>query len=388
MNRRALIAPLMLGLTTASAVSSTELTGIITQVNGSVQLAGSGVSGTPLAKPWQVIRSGVKVHLPEAATAGIVCSNRRFVRLRGAASWSLTEAACATGKELTLGEYSLIAPQAGRFKVVAGLLTLEREIRAGDQDDPLAPQLLSPRNTVLRSPRPGVLWLSVQGAAEYRVEWRGRSVGYDTLWSATEVVCVTEQNGLNICSLAWPVDRLDLPPDQVFFLRIAARNRIADPWHWTEPVEVHTQKISAAEALESRLGALENLGFAGPALDVARANLLAQEGLYTDAAEIFRRSFATEPAQELGVTLGDVYLAMGLLQLAEPLYREAVTDGRPSVKAAAIFGLGRIAYARSQYQEAAMDFQQAQSLYAKQGLEEEGAAAHRAFERAVARSPH
>jgi hypothetical protein len=68
------------------------------------------------------------IRLPEGATAGIVCSNHRFVRLRGPASWSLSGADCAAGKELTPGEYSLVAPQAGRFKVVDGLLTIEREI--------------------------------------------------------------------------------------------------------------------------------------------------------------------------------------------------------------------------------------------------------------------
>lgn len=385
---RALIASLLLGLTTAAATSPTELTGILTQIDGSVQLAGPGVSGIPLARPWQVIRSGVTVHLPETSTVGIVCSNRRFIRLQGPKSWPLTEASCVAGRELTSGEYSLVAPQAGRFKVVSGLLALEREIRNGDQDDPLAPLLFSPRNTVLRSPRPAVSWLQLPAATEYRVEWSGRRAGYDTRLRTGDVVCAADRDRANVCSLPWPLDRPDLPPAETFFLRIAARGGITEPWHWTEPVEVRTQKLSAVETLESHLRNIESLGLAGSALDTARAGLLAQGEFYADSAEAYRRALAAGPAPELRITLGDVYLAMGLLQLAEPLYREAASAGGPSVQAAAAFGLGRIEYARTHYREAAIDFRQAQELYAGQKVEEEEVAARRALERAVTRSPH
>ena len=114
-------APLVLSLIVVAdgAAGSTELTGILTQVDGAIQLAGPGVNDLPLASLWQVIRAKVTVRVPESGAVGVVCSNRRFVRLRGPASWSLTEITCLAGKELTPGEYALIVPQAGRFKVVS-----------------------------------------------------------------------------------------------------------------------------------------------------------------------------------------------------------------------------------------------------------------------------
>jgi hypothetical protein len=382
-------APLVLSLIVAAdwAVGSTELTGILTQVDGAVQLAGPGVNDLPLASLWQVIRAKVTVRVPESGAVGIVCSNRRYVRLQGPASWSLTEKSCLGGKELTPGEYALIVPHAGRFKVVSGLQSLEREIRGGDGDDPLAPKLLSPRNTVLRSPRPTVSWLRLPAAVEYRVEWSGHRAGYDTRLVAGDVACAADRDGADVCSLPWPPDRLDLAPDETFFLRVAARGGIVEPWHWTDPVEVRTPRVSAAVTLEGRLRDLESLGLEGSALDIARAGLLAQGELYADAAEGYRRALAAAPTPELRVTLGDVYLAMGLLQFAEPRYREATREGGPSVRAAATFGLGRIEYARARYREAAMDFRQARELFAGQKLGEEEAAARQAAERAAARSP-
>jgi len=388
MLRRPGLALLWLGFTatTVNAASPAKLTGILTQIDGAVQLAGPGVRGAPLATLWQVIRSGVTVRLPEATAAGVVCSNRRFVRLRGPAAWSLSEATCAAGKELTPGEYASVAPQAGRFKVVEGLLTLEREIRGGDEDDPLAPVVLSPRNTVLRSPRPTLSWTRVPSAVEYRVEWSGPGAGYDTRLSAGDVACGAGPDGIEICSQPWPADRPDLFPDATYFLQVAAHGGVVEPWHEADRVVVQTQKLSAAAALDRRLQDLESFGLAG-SLAIVRAGLLAAGGLYADAAEAYRRVLTSSPTPELRVTLGDVYLAMGLVQLAEPRYREAAREGGPSVQAAVAFGLGRVEYARGRYCEAASDFRQAQKLYAAQALGEEEAAARRAAERAAARAP-
>jgi len=379
---------LVLGWTTAAAAAGhpPELVGIVTQVTGAVQIAGPGVIGDPLATPWQVVRAGVTVRVPDGDAAGIVCSNNRFVRLRGPATWPLTTQTCAEGKELTPAEYALVAPQAGRFKVIDGLLVLEREIRAGDQDDPLAPVVLSPRNAV-RSPRPTVSWSRVPSATEYRMELSGRGVHFDVLLKTGDVTCTPSPDGIDICSLPWPVDRPDLPPGEIFFLGIAARTGIAEPWHGMDPVEVRTPALADARTLESRLDRLESVGLEGVVLETARAGLLAQAGLYADAAESYRRALVAAPSPEIHVTLADVYLVSELPSLAEPRYRQALADSSPPVRAAAAFGLGRVEYARGRYREAALQFQKARELYEGLDLGEEEAAARRAADKAVARAP-
>jgi tetratricopeptide (TPR) repeat protein len=375
-----------MAIAAAGAGHPPELVGIVTQVTGAVQIAGPGVIGDPLATPWQVVRAGVTVRVPDGGAAGIVCSNSRFVRLRGPATWSLNLQTCAEGKELTPAEYALVAPQAGRFKVVDGLLDIEHEIRAGDQDDPLAPIVLSPRNAV-RSPRPTVSWSRVPLATEYRMELSGRGVHFDSLLNARDVTCAGSPDGIDICSLPWPVDRPDLPPGEIFFLAIAARDGIAEPWHATDPVEVRTPTLADARTLESRLDHLEGVGLEGAVLETARAGLLAQASLYADAAESYRRVLVAAPTPELHVTLADIYLVSGLPSLAEPRYREALAGSPPSVRAAAAFGLGRVEYARGRYREAVLQFQKARELYEGLDLGEEEAAARRAANKAIARAP-
>lgn len=387
--RRFLPVPLLLlAIIPAEAGRSAELTGVITQMNGAVEVVGSAVRGLPRASLWQVLQAGTTIRVPQSGTAGIVCSNRRFVRLRGPVSWPLTEPACTAGKELTPAEHALVAPQGGRFKVVEGLLVLERDLRSGDGGDPLAPVVLRPRNTVLRSPRPTVSWIRVPWATEYEIRWSGRGTrGYDVRLLAGQAACAEEQEGMSLCSLRWPEERPDLAPGEIFLLTILARRRIADDWHSNGPVEARTQKVAESVALERRLRDLESLGLEGAALDAARAGLLAERGLYGDAAELYRRALAAAPVPELRITVADLDLMMGLHFLAEPRYREALAADAPSARAAAAFGLGRIAYARASYPDAAAFFRQAGELYSQLGLGEEETAARQAAEKAAARAP-
>lgn len=378
----------ILFLTSAAAAakppSPVALQGVITQVQGAVEAAGPGVSDLPLASPWQVIRAGVIVRVPKGGTAGIVCSNHRFVRLRGPASWSLTEPACAGGKELTPGEYARVAPQGGRFKVVEGLLVLEREPRFVDGDDPLAPLVLSPRHTTLRSPRPRVSWRRVPAAADYELQWDGRGVKYRDRLKAGDLACSEALEGMSVCSLPWPEERPDLPPGSTFSLSIAARSGTADSWHIDDPVEIKTQEVAQAAALERQLQELASLGLEGAALDAAQAGLLAEKGLYADAADLYRRALAASPTAELRITLADLDFVTGLYSLAETRYRAALAEGAPAIRAAAAFGLGRVAYTRRRYSEAAASFRQARELYSQLRLGEEENAARRAAERANA----
>ena len=374
----------LLALTSAGAGQSSELTGIVTQVQGAVQAVGPGLRGLPRATLWQTLHAGVTVRVPEGGVAGIACSNRRFIRLQGPASLALTEQTCAAGKELTPAEYALIVPQAGRFKVVRGLLVLERDLRVGKEDDPLAPMVLSPRNTLLRLPRPTVSWSRVPSADEYEVRWSGRQIaGYHSTLTAENVSCTADSEGTGVCSAAWPDDRPDLPPGGTFLLQVAARQGVAGTWHATDPVEVHTQELSETAALESRLLHLESLGLAGVALDMARAGLLADLGLYADATELYHRVLAVAPSSELRITLADIHFVTGLYGLAEACYREALPNQAPAIQAAAAFGLGRLAYADGHYREAVTRFQEARGLYAAVKLTAEETAAGRAAAKAA-----
>jgi hypothetical protein len=374
----------------AAGVQAEELTGMITQVEQtgeSVQLAGPGVDTVPAAKPWQVVRVGVHFKVPSGARLGVVCSTRSFVRIQGPASWSLSEKSCALGKPLQPADYGLIVPRGGRLRVVPGSLTLERGTR-GDEDDLLAPVLLSPRNITLRTLRPPISWVRVPSAVEYQIEWNGgRSTAFSLRLEADKVKCAVGWEGLDICSLPWPADRPDLPPGHTFFLRVSVRQGIAAPWYGARAVKVETLEPDEARKLEARLRDLQDLGLDAEARELARAGLLAESRLLDEAAEIYRQVLASAPSAELEVTFADTYLARGLLRLADAHYRKALDGGDCAVRAAAAFGLGRIEYSLAHYAEASARFREAAEIYTHAKLSEESVAARQALTEADARAP-
>ncbi|HEV7671092.1 MAG TPA: hypothetical protein VGS22_21450 [Thermoanaerobaculia bacterium] len=151
-------------------------------------------------------------------------------------------------------------------------------------------------------------------------------------------------------------------------------------------MELRTQPLAAADDLERRLRDLERLGFESAVLETVRAGLLAKRGLLSKAAETYRRALATAPSAEVQITLADLNFAMGLHFLAERGYREALAEAGRAGRAAATFGLGRVAYSRGNYGESAVCFRQARELYSTLRLEEEREAARRAESRAMVKA--
>ena len=374
----------------AGCAHAEELTGVITQVEQageSTLLTGPGVATVPAAKLWQVVRAGAQLKVPAGARIGVVCSTRSFVRIQGPQSWSLSKKSCALGKPLQQADYGLIVPRGGRLRVVPGSLTLELGTR-GDEDDLLAPIVLSPRNVRLRRLRPAIYWVRVPSAIEYQIEWNGRgNTAFSVRLDAEKVTCAAGWERLDICSLPWPTDRPDLPRGQTFFLKVSARQGIAAPWNEAREVKVETLEPDENERLETRLWDLQGLGLDGEARELARAGLMAEDLLLDEAAESYRQALATTPSAELEVTLADTYLVRGLLQLADTHYRKALDGGGRAVQGAAIFGLGRIEYRLAHYPEASADFRKAAEIYTHIRLSEEAGAARKALAKADARTP-
>ncbi len=370
----------------ATRPSPSELSARLTQIDGAVEITGAGVKNLPVASPWQIVRQGATVRVPAEGFAGLVCSDRHYVRLKGPADWSPTPETCTLGRLLTDAEYALVAPRAGRFSVVAGLLVVDRELRFVRGENPLAPVTYSPRSSRLRSFRPTVSWLEVENADAYLVDWQ--SEGQERRRYRIPVdgaSCRREADGLDLCTFPFPPDAPDLAPGAPYRLTVSALDRTSRIWFADAPVETTTPSLAEATRIEESLAELKSLGFEGATLAAAQAGRLAGQGLYSDAANLYRRLQTNDSTVEFGVTLADLYLVTGLDILAEPLYRKALTAEPPTVRAAAAFGLGRIAYERQLYSEAAALFDQARKGFAELGLGEEAQAAEQAVKRSTER---
>jgi hypothetical protein len=385
---------LAVSLSALGTVHGAELTAKVTQLRGNVDLDGPGVPDPPRASRWQVIRAGVKASVPESGSMGVLCSTRRFVRLLGPVKWALNEEACAAGREVSPANYSLIS-SAPHFKLVSGFRILEHGVRGERDGDPLAPRVLSPRNTAIRTARPTVSWIGRPSAVQYRVEWSGRGVLYDDGLAAESVACAPNPEDTELCSLPWPADRPGLPAGQTFFLKVSGREGLTESWRDLGLYQVTTLEAAKAESVESRLRELEEFGLEGSDLATARSYLLTAEGLYGEAAESYRQILTTinpdigagTQREEIRLSFADLNAAMGLLDVAEPEYRQALDTEKAEVKAAASYGLGLVEYAGRRYREAAADLDRACELYSSQKREEEKNKACAALKEAQERLP-
>lgn len=381
--RLALVAALPAGALSPSP----EISARLTQIGGVVEILGAGVRGRPAASAWQVVQGGATVRVPAQGFAGVVCSNRRYLLLEGPVVWTLTAKSCDAGRLLTEAQYALVAPRAGRFEVVEGMMVVDRELRSVRGDNPFAPTVFSLRNGALPSLRPTLRWLAGQGAEEYLVEWqRDQATEHRFRLSAAEASCRREPDGLNLCSFPWPAEAPDLAQDAEYVLTVSARNPVSPNWFADPPVEVRTPRPEDGAQLQAARNELRNAGLLGEDLLMAEAGLFASRGIYSEAVAIYRQLHAGTLSAELGVTLADLYLVTGLDSLAEPLYQGALAGGAVPVRAAAAFGLARIAYERQSYCEATGYFELARQGYAEQGLGREAEAASRGLARSVEQS--
>jgi hypothetical protein len=379
----------------AGAVRGTDLTAVLSQVEGNVTVKEeaprrrSSNPGPPIrqARFLQVVRAGDEIRVPAEAGAGLVCSNDRWIALPQGMESRLTQDLCLQGKPLPPGTYKKLAPVGGRFQSVEGALVLERNTRAPEDELFGAPTLLSPRNTSLLDARPEIVWTSVKGAIEYEIALEG-SKSFRVRLDASETRC--DRSGddwgeIRVCSLPWPDSIPDLPSEEIVFLSVGARHGLASPLRKdSESSRIQRLTEERAEEVRSSLEKLRDLPLECEARQLLEADVYARAGVFSEAISGYRKALVHWDAPESRITLGDVYLAVGLLRSAAHCYRAALESNPDSaVQAAAEFGLGKVEYARQYHEQAIPHFQRARNLYVLAGLEAEAKVAGRALAESV-----
>lgn len=352
----------------------------ITQIGGAVEILGAGTD-LPLAARGQIAPAGAKIRVPEGGSAGVVCSDRHFVRISGPAVWSVSQESCARGWPLSESQFALIAPKAGRFQVVSDILVLERQLQVNPRLDPRNPLIISPRKGFLRSFQPTVITTRVPTADMYIVEWWRSDGARDELLSRTPVIDESCRGG-DFCSFPWDSPNISLRPGGLYLISVLARDRETGILTSEPPTEISVPDDDRSQRVQTEMAQLENLGFSGWDLKAARAGVLAQQSFFTDAIEAYRKVLTKAPSPEIRVTLADLYFTVELNDLAMPLYTEVLESDSPAAQAAAAFGLGRVEYEKKNYREAAGRFEQAGKGYARLKLADEEEAANSAERRA------
>ncbi|MFY9823691.1 MAG: tetratricopeptide repeat protein [Thermoanaerobaculia bacterium] len=386
--RRALIGTILFLLASQGAAQkSADLTAILTQIEGQVTVSSASSSASReefrsvrRASQRQILRRGEVVHVPSGAQAALICSTETLVSLTGPRDWILDATACGQGLPLPESSYRNLASYAGRILPRNGALLLELETRNGEVG--LGPILLSPRNTAVMDACPLLVWTRVSDAAEYEIEVRG-PVATSIRLAAGDLHCGHGSgpwHDLDVCSWVpsgkWPA----LVPETPVFLRFGSRQALTASLRQVREVyQIHRLPVNDQRSVQEVLRQIAGLPLDKASRLLLTAGAYAQGGLYADAITSYSEALQAKEMPEARVTLGDLYLAIGLTALADREYRQ-VLAGAPdaAAQAAAELGLGQAAYSRKLFSDARAHFERAHELYTTLDLPAEAEAARAA----------
>ncbi len=347
----------------AASATGDRLEALVTRVDEEV------TTGDPIRRLREDDRipEGTMIHIPAEESVALLCSSDRWIELRGPRTWTLAPGACDPGTLQDLGTFRRLVPHAGRYEIASLFLVRRRSVRA----EPDQPIVLSPRQTAVREPRPPLVWRALhrQGdeKAEYEIEITGLNTPY--LLSAWQADCRVQPSwgNMRVCTSPWPEEHSGLKRGKRLFWNVGYRASIAAPLvQIRKPVRVSHPSLEASEQLERSLEKLVALPLNATHRSLAAAGLYAEQQLYAEALNQLQE--ITERDDALQITIGDLYLAMGLAELASERYREILaTAPEAATEAAAAYGLGRSLSALQQLDDAIEAFRRAQEQYENGG---------------------
>jgi hypothetical protein len=376
-----------------SAQKPADLTAVLTQIEGQVTLSSESRSefrSVRHAAQRQVVRRGEIVHVPTGGLATLICSTEKLVSLTGPRDWALDATACGRGLPLPESSYRNLASYAGRILPRNGDLLLELETR--NVEVGLGPILLSPRNTAVMEASPRLVWTRVPDAVEYEIELRG-PVGTSIRLAAGDTHCGHGSgpwHDLDVCTWApsgrWPA----LEPERPVFLKFGSRQALSTPLRQVgEVYRLHLLSIIDQHNVQESLRRIATLPLDKTSRLLLTAGAYVHSGLYADAIGTYDEALQAQEMPEVRVTLGDLYLTLGLTALADREYRQVLAGApAPAAQAAAELGLGYVAYFRKLFSDARAHFERARDLFVALGLREEAEGARAAAESAQPHGGH
>jgi len=217
----------------------------------------------------------------------------------------------------------------------------------GPLPDPTIPYLISPRDTLVASPTPLILWNPVDQADSYQVTVRGEGLEWSTTVDSSD----------NAHSLIYPKDAPPLQSDVAYTVEIVA---LADGATLSSSADEEAPDISFHVIATDQFAQIQ------PLLDKVHtqiasrsiANLIdaqvyVQNGLYADALDVLLNTqvsidtthdFLASPIPEL--VLGNIYLRTGVQLEAEGAYQNAFNLAQSAndleSEALALTGLARL----------------------------------------------
>lgn len=297
----------------AAAAATAEPLAVLAAVKGRVEVTPARGGPPGRASFGLALERGDKVTVPPGGSATVFFNDGNVIELAEKSAITIGGKAATRPRAGLPGDvYANVAKFVTGGSRETGLVAMS-SLRAGS--DPL-PLLLAPRKTELLDPRPAFQWRAVEGATRYRVAVSGEA---GEIWNR-------EVEGR---SLDYPADADPLPAGTDYLWEVRA---LSDQGELRRE-ESYFHLLAAGDAAEVRT-ALTRIGESAggtrsPAALFLSGSYLSGRGLYRDASEQFQALQELSPQSPAPhEALGNVYRAVGLMDLAAAEYQKALELNR------------------------------------------------------------
>jgi len=307
-----LAAPWLLAGTAAA-----EPLAVVAAVKGRVEVTAAKGGAPVRASFGRSLERGDRVAVPAGGSASIFFNDGNVIELAEKSTITIGGRAApkskgAVGPGLPGDVYASVTRFVAGGSRETGLVALS-SLRAGPD---AAALLLEPRRTELLAASPAFRWRSVEGAARYRVAVSGDA---GELWNR-------EVEG---SALDYPADAPALAPGGDYLWEVRAFSDRGELRR--EESSFHLLAAEEAAGVRASLTRISEVagGAEGPAARFLSGSYLFGRGLYRDAARQFEALSLLVPGSPAPhEALGNVYRAVGLMDLAAAEYQQALSLSR------------------------------------------------------------
>jgi hypothetical protein len=304
----------LLAVSVLAASAVAEPLAIVAAIKGRVEIVPAAGGPSVRAAFGRGLERGQRVVVAPGSSATIFFNDGNVIEL-------------AEKSSMTIGGRAAAKPRPGAAHGLSGdvYASVTRFVTGGSRETGLvalstlrgspdaSPLLLEPRRTELLDPRPVFRWRGVEGALRYRIAVSGDQ---GELWSRE----------VGDTALEYPTDAPPLPGGADVLWEVRALGSQAELRR--EETFVHVLAGADAEAVRTSLARIGDSagGAEAPAALFLSGSYLSGRGLYHDAAARFDALSRVSPESPAPhEALGNVYRAVGLMDLAAAEYQRALT---------------------------------------------------------------
>lgn len=276
------------------ALPPDTLVGVVDNVQGTLELQGADWNAFVPVADGAKLRAGDRLRLEADAQASVVCADGTRVELQPGTA----PAPCQS--------------VANRLLFDIDQAPLANAVLSPDAAD--IPQIISPRATALLTTTPAIRWTAVDGTEAYTVTLQREG---EDIWSVTT----------NDTMLTYPADQPPLEPGPIYRFVVVADDGSRE---YAQGSGVQLLDAEQAQTIDTAARQIEELIVDDVTKRVLLVNLYAKNGLYADALALLETQAGPGDQAATLRLQGDIYVAIGLPNLAVAPYTQAIMVAKQS----------------------------------------------------------